>query len=79
MKHIKAKKLVDTMWLSFALRPNVLGVDFDILAAIKPFLKVEPGVLTLIGKSYESKKNSHLQQHLETSFIRLNELVTLTN
>ena len=30
--------------------------------------------LTLIGMSYESKKNAHLLRHLEASFVRLNEL-----
>ena len=35
--------------------------------------------LTLIGMSYESKKNAHLQQHLGASFIRLNELSRVSN
>ena len=31
-----------------------------------------PNTLTLIGMSYESKKNAHLKHHLGTFFIRLN-------
>ena len=34
--------------------------------------------LTLIGMSYEIKKNAHLYSHLGTFFIRLNELVRVS-
>ena len=44
------------MWPRFAFSDQF----FDNLAGIKSILKVEPGVLTLIGMSYESKKNAHL-------------------
>ena len=40
------------MWPRFAFSDQF----FDNLAGIKSILKVEPGVLTLIGMSYESKK-----------------------
>ena len=35
--------------------------------------------LTLIGMSYESKKNAQFYRHLGTYFIRLNELVRVSN
>jgi hypothetical protein len=35
--------------------------------------------LTLIGMSYENKKNAHLKRHLGASFIRLNELGRVSN
>ena len=36
-------------------------------------------LLTLIGMSYENKKNAHLQHHLGASFMRLNELGRVSN
>ena len=36
-------------------------------------------ILTLIGMSYESKKNAHLQRHQGVSFTRLNELGRVSN
>ena len=35
--------------------------------------------LTLIGMSYESKKNAHFYRHLRVFFLRLNELFRVSN
>ena len=40
---------------------------------------VQITTLTLIGMSYESKKNAHLYGNLGASFIRLNELGRVSN
>ena len=45
---------------------------------LKLRLKLRP-ILTLIGMSYDSKKNDHLQRHLGAFFIRLNELGRVSN
>ena len=42
-------------------------------------LIVQNFTLTLIGMSYESKKNAHFQRHLGASFKGLNELGRMSN
>ena len=49
------------------MRNDWFGKDRILIAYYAPHL-------TLIGMSYESKKNVNLWHHLEDFFIRLNEL-----
>ena len=58
--------------------PTVHSVEKFTIKSLGLNLGVEMS-LTLIGMSYESKKNAHLWRHLGAFFIRLNELSRVSN
>ena len=59
--------------------PGVLGKVPFIYYLSTIWVFFYPLPLTLIGISYENKKDAHLQHHLGASFIRLNELGKVSN
>ena len=84
-KWVFVSQLCRSIWLDFDQEVDVRGIEaYRYRPPFSVYDMRSPGIysliyLTLIGMSYESKKNAHVLRHLGTFFVRLNELVRVSN